>query len=178
MLYKFIRHIASRYFDWDAKNKLEKYGSNVQILGKIFIMNPNVIIEDDVVLYPGVSFLGDGEIYIGKGVKIGQNCVISANKKGGIKIGDYTIIAAMNYIIDSNHNFNIPNELIQKSGMDTDAISIGSDVWIGTQCSILKGTKIENGSIIGANSVVNSDILSGLIAVGSPAKIIKQRYVE
>lgn len=54
-----------------------------------------------------------------------------------------------------------------------DKIEIGDHVWIGYRCIILKGAKIGSGSIIGAGSTVNKKIPNNVIAVGSPAKPIK-----
>jgi acetyltransferase-like isoleucine patch superfamily enzyme len=63
---------------------------------------------------------------------------------------------------------------------DKDVIetSIGNDVWIGANSIILKGTKIGDGAIIGAGSVVTRNIPPYAIAVGNPAKVIKYRYSQ
>lgn len=53
---------------------------------------------------------------------------------------------------------------------------IGNDVWIGQNATILPGVKIGDGAIIGANSVVASDIPSYSVAVGNPCKVVKQRF--
>jgi acetyltransferase-like isoleucine patch superfamily enzyme len=52
-------------------------------------------------------------------------------------------------------------------------IIIGSDVWIGANCTIIGGVKIGKCSIIGANSFVNKDIPDYSLAYGSPVQIIK-----
>ena len=52
-----------------------------------------------------------------------------------------------------------------------EGIFIGDDVWIGAQCIIVKGARIGNGAVIGANSLVNSDILDNAIAFGTPARV-------
>ena len=53
---------------------------------------------------------------------------------------------------------------------------IGNDVWIGQNAVILPGTHIGDGAIIGANSVVGSDVAPYTIVVGNPAKMIKKRF--
>lgn len=55
---------------------------------------------------------------------------------------------------------------------------VGNDVWIGQNVTILPGVKIGNGAIIGANSVVASDIPSYCVAVGNPCKVVKHRFDE
>lgn len=115
-----------------------------------------------------------GEIIVGSNVDIGMNTVIYAKK--GVYIGDNTNIAGQCYIIDSNHGTKV-GELIrnQQDDVALDGIHIGNDVWIAAQCIILKGAKINDGAIIGAQSLVNSEIPANAIAVGTPAKVIGYR---
>ena len=56
------------------------------------------------------------------------------------------------------------------------SIVVGNDVWIGTQSCITSGVTIGDGAIIGANSVVTTDIPPYAIAAGNPAKVIKYRF--
>lgn len=53
---------------------------------------------------------------------------------------------------------------------------IGNDVWIGQNAVILPGVRIGNGAIIGANSVVGSDVASYTIVAGNPARPIRKRF--
>ena len=53
---------------------------------------------------------------------------------------------------------------------------IGNDVWIGQNAVILPGVHVGNGCIIGANSVVGSDIPPYSVVVGNPAKVIRKRF--
>ena len=111
---------------------------------------------------------------IGDNVDIGIGTIIYSRK--GVKIGSNTSIAGQCYIIDSNHKMKL-GKLIREQDMDTaaDGIIIGDDVWVAAQCTILKGAIINNGAVIGAQSLVNSVIPENAIAVGTPAKVIKQR---
>jgi acetyltransferase-like isoleucine patch superfamily enzyme len=52
-------------------------------------------------------------------------------------------------------------------------VTIGNDCWIGGNTVILPGVTIGNGTTVGAGSVVTKDIPSFSIAVGTPAKVIK-----
>ena len=53
-------------------------------------------------------------------------------------------------------------------------ITVGDNVWIGTQVSVLPGVTIGSNTIIGAGSVVNRDIPDGVIAAGNPCKVIRK----
>jgi maltose O-acetyltransferase len=53
-------------------------------------------------------------------------------------------------------------------------ITIGDDCWIGGNSVICPGVKIGKGCVIGAGSVVTKDIPNNSLAVGNPAKVIRQ----
>jgi virginiamycin A acetyltransferase len=53
---------------------------------------------------------------------------------------------------------------------------IGNDVWIGQNTTILPGVNIGDGVIIGANSVVGSDIEPYSIVAGNPARLIRKKF--
>lgn len=64
---------------------------------------------------------------------------------------------------------------MQKQPLESSPIEIGEDVWIGAQCTVLKGVKIGSHAVVAANTVVNKDVPPYAIVAGSPAKIIKYR---
>jgi chloramphenicol O-acetyltransferase type B len=53
---------------------------------------------------------------------------------------------------------------------------IGNDVWIGYRAVILSGVTIGDGAVIGAGSVVASNVPPYAIVAGNPAKVIKYRF--
>lgn len=55
-------------------------------------------------------------------------------------------------------------------------VTIGHDVWIGTQAMILSGVTIGHGAVIAARSVVTRDVPAYAIVAGNPAKIIRSRF--
>lgn len=167
---KFIRVINKLEFEKYAKRKLP----TTTVLGKIYCENGTLEIGENVIIYPGVMFSGNGKIVIGNNVKIGKDVILYANKNGGIEIGDNTIIAAQSYIIDSNHSI-AKGELISRQKLDSQRIVIGKDVWIGADCTVVKGSSILNGAVIGAKSLVNSTIEENNIAFGVPARHYKNR---
>lgn len=168
-----MKKIISRILH--GKHRFKKRGSNLKIIAEpVYCFNRNVVIGNNVQLFPGVCFFGKGPIVIGDGVKIGNNVIINAMSDKGIIIDNHVSIAANTYIIDNNHRVR-KSELIQKQGFDAAPLFIGEDVWIGASCVIGKGSIINNGVVIGANSFVNSEIDSYANAVGNPARVIKYR---
>lgn len=89
-----------------------------------------------------------------------------------VKIGEGAHIADGVVIRDSDDH-----EIIRDSYVCTAPVCIGNHVWIGHGVMILKGVTIGDGSIIGAGSVVTKDVPAKCLAVGNPAKVVRE-HVE
>ncbi|RZK48108.1 MAG: acyltransferase [Pedobacter sp.] len=111
-------------------------------------------------------------IKVGKNTRIHGTCIHAFNK---IVIGDKCLIAANTQIIDSNgHELCFENPAARISSPDKGReIEIGNNVWIATNCIILGGTSIGDGSIITAGSVVKGEVPARCIYGGNPGKVIK-----
>lgn len=55
---------------------------------------------------------------------------------------------------------------------------VGNDVWIGRDAIVMRGVRIGDGAIIGANAVVTKDVPAYSIVVGVPARVIGRRFDE
>lgn len=112
----------------------------------------------------------------GKNIHLGRNVFINAGCKfqdqGGILIGDDTLIGHNTVLATLNHGI-LPEE---RHDLIPKPIHIGKNVWIGSNSTILPGVTIGDHAVIGAGSVVTKDIPDNMIAVGSPAKVIKSIY--
>lgn len=84
-------------------------------------------------------------------------------------IGEYTSIR------DANHSFADVTVPMAAQPMAGNPVAIGRDVWIGRGCAILGGTRIGDGAIVGANSVVTRDLPDYAIAIGAPARVVSSR---
>jgi len=114
---------------------------------------------------------GGGVITIGSNTFIGQGSIIVS--KSRTTIGNDCLIAEQVTIRDQNHIV-APGRLVRESGFEVQDIEIGDNVWIGAKVCILAGVTIGSGCVIGAGSVVTRNIPPHTIAVGNPARIIRQ----
>lgn len=119
-----------------------------------------------------ITIEGKHNICIGSNTTIGTYVHIWGN--GGVKIGSDVLIAAHCCITSLGHD---PSKRLIREGLISKPVIIGDDVWLGYNVTILPGVTIGKGSVIGAGSVVKSDIPPLSIAVGNPAKVIKERIV-
>ena len=107
-------------------------------------------------------------IFLGTRVFFNFNCVVLDVCL--VKIGDYTLLGPAVQIYTATHPLNAQLRRTQEFAKP---IEIGSDVWIGGGAILCPGVKIGARSVIGAGSVVTRDIPDGVLAYGSPAKVIK-----
>lgn len=104
---------------------------------------------------------------------IGMNVTISAAKK--IVIEEHVLLARNVYISDHGHEFsNIETPIMYQGIRKIAEVRIGAGTWLGQNSVILPGANIGRNCVIGANSVVNTEIPDFSIAVGAPAKIVSQ----
>ncbi len=57
-------------------------------------------------------------------------------------------------------------------------VRIGNDVWLGANSTVLSGSEIGHGAVIGAHAVVRGAIPPYSVAVGNPAKVARTRFDE
>lgn len=174
LINKILNKTKNTYYTLLFKDLTNNYVNNLKILGHINIINTNIKIGSQVTIFNGVTFFGDGPIIIGDKVNIGENTIIYSSKNAGVSIGDNTQIAAQCYIIDMDHGTD-KGTLIRNQKNNSKSINIGNDVWIAANCTILKGSNISDGAIIGAKSLVKGNIKENSISIGIPAKHIKNR---
>ena len=136
----------------------------------------DVLIAADVTLSAG---MGPGqEMVTNPVVRIGDRCLIGRGTSIighlSIEIGDDVFTGMNVYITDQNHGYENLELPIGKQLPSEQPVSIGKNSWIGSGAIILPGSKIGDHVVIGANSVVTGEIPSCSVAVGSPARVVRQ----
>lgn len=108
-------------------------------------------------------------VTVGNNFYTNHNCTILDGAK--VTFGDNVFIAPNCVFSTAGHAIDAEQ---RTNGLEIALpISVGNNVWIGANVSVLPGVTIGNNTIIGAGSVVNKDIPSDVIAVGNPCKVIR-----
>jgi acetyltransferase-like isoleucine patch superfamily enzyme len=113
----------------------------------------------------------EGFIHIGSNSTVGQGSLLYGN--GGLTIGNNVMIAGQCAIIASSHNYDNADIPMIRQGYTAKGITIYDNVWIGAGARILDGVTVGEGSIVGANAVVNSTVAPGDRVGGIPARSLK-----
>ncbi|MEM9422181.1 MAG: acyltransferase [Pseudomonadota bacterium] len=133
--------------------------------------------ENACVTVRGYNQVGRGSLlWVLKGGKVelngattnGQNKIIAKER---VTIGKDTQIAFGATISDHDFHKTYTNN---QANVETAPVTIGENVWIGMDATILKGVTVGDGAIIAAGAVVTKDVPAKCLAAGVPAKIIKQ----
>lgn len=144
----------------------------------------DVMLEEHSELYGSILSYNHGKVRLGKWAKVGMGTKI--NCVNNIEIGDDTAIGDFVTIVD--HNFHpvnpddrrymrhTPHNSRERQPMYSvnAPIKIGTNVWIGEHARICKGVTIGDNAVVGACSIVTKDIPANCIAVGNPARVVKE----
>lgn len=111
-------------------------------------------------------------------VHMQHNCSLFAG--GGISIGEGTIIAHEVQILSQNHVYDLDDlrYIPYDERMVNKPVVIGKYCWIGARVTILPGTILGKGVVVGAGSVVTGNFPDYAVIAGNPAKIIKYRNAD
>lgn len=108
---------------------------------------------------------------------IGMGAHISAALQ--VVLEEYVLLARNVYISDHAHAFENLDLPIMRQGLNCIApVLVGRETWLGQNAVVLPGVTIGRHCVIGANSVVNASIPDYSVAVGAPARVIRQYNPE
>ncbi len=125
-------------------------------------------IDYNVKIYPSAKIVQPWNIKIKKDTIISWNVTVYA--VGKINIGKNVIISQGAHLCSASHDFKKKSFDLIKSFIEVD-----DNTWIAAEAFIGDGVRLGKNSIIGARSVVFSDVLENEIVIGNPAKYLKKR---
>lgn len=164
------------------------------------LVKPQIVTEGFCFIGPGVDLYarkGYGRMIIGRWthigsgnalrahegtLRLGAKCVFgkdnTVNTYLDIEFGAATIVADWVYVCDFDHVFADIHVPIKDQGIVKSPVRIGPDVWIGTKVTVLRGTSVGRGAVLAAHTVVNADIPPWAVAVGVPARVVRDRVAD
>lgn len=174
--------LRARLF-WDQMLRFRcKVGRDVQLDGMPFIYGDGeVVVGDEVRIgnrngwIVGLKVFPDARLEIGDHTTIGYLNLFSVAKS--IQIGRHCVFAGEVRILDNNsHSLDFERRRINAplEPSEVAPVVIEDDVWIGANCTVLKGVTIGRGAVIATGAVVTRSIPPYTVAAGNPAKVIKQ----
>lgn len=133
----------------------------------------SITVGADCVLGYLFIYLAEGaSVTVGAGCGFNGLIRLMAHEPGRIEIGQGCLFAGGTDLSVSDMHSIVDTTTGRRINPAGD-ISLGDRVWIGVDALVLKGTRIGEGSVIGARSVVTRDIPANALAAGSPARVIK-----
>jgi acetyltransferase-like isoleucine patch superfamily enzyme len=127
-----------------------------------------------VLFEPGVWITGPapGRIRIGGGTVLNLGVMVAATEL--VEIGQHCMFANGSFITDGNHRFDDPDRPVPWQGFTSKGPTrVGDNVWCGANVVVTSGVTIGERCVIGANSVVTTDLPPFSIAAGAPARVLK-----
>ena len=158
------RELVRRYNTTDPQQLREKYLLLKELLAQ----------SDEQTLIEPPFYCDDG-----KNIKVGKNfyanynlMILDADK---VTFGDRVVIGPNVTFCAAAHPIH-PESRFHEGAFPvlTAPITVGDDVWIGANVTVLMGVTIGSGSVIGAGSVVTRDVPPGVVAVGSPCRVLRE----
>ena len=126
-------------------------------------------------LEPGVWITAPdaARVHIGAGTFLNLNVMVAAADL--VEIGDHCMFANGCFVTDANHRFDDPDRPVPWQGFTSKGPTrIGDNVWCGANVVVTSGVTIGERCVIGAGSVVITDLEPFTIAAGAPARAIRR----
>jgi acetyltransferase-like isoleucine patch superfamily enzyme len=165
---------------WHRARFAEFGAGSVLVSPRVIKGGRKIAIGAGVLIYPDASLsvergawdVDGPRLTLADGVVLQSNVTITCAER--IELAPSAAIGANSLISDNDHTIDGTAESILGNPIVSTPIRIGRGVWVGHNCSIVRGASIGDFSVIGANSVVRNEIPPYSIAVGAPARVVGQ----
>lgn len=173
--------------DWDliamqaaAAAELAKLNATTDMSERIALLKQQLGSFGNSYIVSPVIWEYGRHIHIGDRVLVNFDCIFLDG--ADVSIGDGTLVAPRVQFLTASH----PVDAMERTRRDHQTgertggfcvnkpITIGKDCWIGAGAIILGGVTIGDGTTIGAGSVVTRDIPAGVVAAGTPCRVIRE----
>jgi maltose O-acetyltransferase len=166
--------VAALRAQWSLRSATQ-VAPTVRLRGRVFVHNDGTMrIGDRVQLVGTVASLELGcvqgaTLQIGSRTFVNYGTSIAAHES--VRIGPDCLIGTYCVIIDNEYHRLEPHRRLERP--TSRPVVIEANVWLGARVIVLPGVTIGAGSAVGAGSVVTGDIPGNCVAVGTPARVIR-----
>jgi virginiamycin A acetyltransferase len=152
-------------------------GYDKEIYVKPAVTNPGIIVGD-------FTYIADAEFeshvthfypWSKDRLIIGKFCQIASGVEFVMNDANHQMNAASTFPFYTLEGWEMEPPALSEMPFKGDTV-IGNDVWLGQNAVILPGVHIGDGAVIGANSVVGSNVGPYTIVIGNPAKVLRKRF--
>ena len=174
------------FLPWEYKRvasgeERERQLERQQRLGGTLSLADDVYVAESAAVYCEELRMGErsyiaAHAYVTGHITLGSDTTINpfSAVRGRVTIGDGVRIGAHTSLLAFNHG-TAPGEPIFRQRHTALGITVGDDVWIGSNVTVLDGVTIGPHTIIGAGAVVTKDVPANTIAAGNPARVLRSR---
>jgi acetyltransferase-like isoleucine patch superfamily enzyme len=118
----------------------------------------------------------EGSLRIGDKVVMGRSNTVNCYLD--VEIGAATLVADWVYVTDFDHVTADVERPIKDQGIVKAPVRIGPDCWLGVKSTVLRGTRIGRGTVLGAHAVARGDLPPYAVAAGTPARVVRDRRAD
>jgi acetyltransferase-like isoleucine patch superfamily enzyme len=178
--YQAWRRLRDKLWSWLASGAFASFGRHSTIALPVRLLNAgriaighHVFLGPDCWLQvlPGPACAAP-RLEIGDGTQVSGSAVLSAAQS--IVLEDHVLLARNVYVADHSHAYAAAGTPVLAQGLDkVKPVRVRSGAWLGQNVVVCPGVTIGRGSVVGAGSVVTTDLPDWCVAVGAPARVVK-----
>lgn len=121
-----------------------------------------------VIIRPTVTITYPWKLSVGDWSWIGDSVILYT--LGEILIGDNVVVSQCTYICSGSHDYTVPTfDIFARP------VNIESEVWLASGVFVSPGVRIGRGTVVGARSLVLSNLPEMMLCAGNPAKAMRPR---
>jgi len=139
--------------------------------GGISIGSESLVMKNAILHVYNFRDLPHAGIRIGARSLIGESCILRG--QGGIVIGDDVYFGTLVQALAVNHVFADTSKPISHQGITAQGIEVADGAWVGSGAILLDGVRVGRNAVVGAGAVVNRDVPDYCVAVGNPARVVR-----
>jgi acetyltransferase-like isoleucine patch superfamily enzyme len=168
--------------NWRNRFRFAAYGRDVYIHPKATISRPQYMSIGDgcrinayasLYVHPLEKGHRGPLLVLGKGVFVGIRSILSAHYR--VELKDNVMLGPNVLIADAHHRYEDVTVPVRMAGMtERSFVVVEEEAWIGMNSCIFRGVTVGKHSVVGANSIVNTDVPPYSVVVGNPCKVVKR----